>query len=56
VDEIFAALFRSVGFVDIDIRTIRKRTSKKELYEYVVSARKATSDGSRHERGRSRSQ
>jgi SAM-dependent methyltransferase len=40
VEKIFAALFRSVGFVDIDIRTIRKRTSKKELYEYVVSGRK----------------
>lgn len=40
VEEIFAALFRSVGFVDVDIRTIRKRTSKKELFEYVVSGRK----------------
>jgi len=40
VEQIFAALFGSSGFIDITIRTIRKRTSKKELFEYVVSARK----------------
>ena len=40
VEEIFAALFGSVGFADVRITTIRKRTSKKELYEYVVSGRK----------------
>jgi DNA methylase len=40
VEEIFAALFESSGFVDIMIKPIRKRTSKKELYEYVVSAKK----------------
>lgn len=40
VEEIFAALFRAAGFDDVVIRPIRKRTSKKELYEYVVSARK----------------
>jgi len=39
-DEIFAALFRAAGFSDPTIRTIRKRTSKKELFEFVVSARK----------------
>jgi hypothetical protein len=38
VEEIFASLFKSSGFVDIKIKPIRKRTSKKELYEYVVSA------------------
>jgi hypothetical protein len=40
VEEIFATLFRTSGFEDIDVRVIRKRTSKKELFEYVVSARK----------------
>lgn len=40
VEEIFAALFSAVGFERVTVRTIRKRTSKKELFEYVVSARK----------------
>lgn len=40
VEEIYADLFRSVGFVDVEIKTIRKRSSKKELFEFVVSARK----------------
>jgi hypothetical protein len=40
VEEIFAALFRNVGFKDVQVEAIRKRTSKKELFEYVVSARK----------------
>lgn len=40
VEAIFAALFENAGFVDIDIQVIRKRTSKKELFEYLVSARK----------------
>jgi hypothetical protein len=40
VERIFAALFDAVGFVDAEVRTIRKRTSKKELFEFVVSARR----------------
>lgn len=40
VEQIYAALFQEAGLEDVDVRTIRKRTSKKELYEYVVSARK----------------
>lgn len=40
VEDIFAALFRSVGFVGVEVRVVRKRTSKKELFEYIVSARK----------------
>lgn len=40
VEEIFAALFQASGFRDVQIKTIRKRTSKKELFEYVVSAQK----------------
>jgi SAM-dependent methyltransferase len=38
VERIFAALFRSVGFKGVEIRVVRKRSSKKELFEYVVSA------------------
>lgn len=40
VESIFARLFESVGFVNVSIRTIRKRSSKKELFEFVVSAQK----------------
>lgn len=40
VETIFACLFEAAGFVQSDIRVIRKRTSKKELFEFVVSARK----------------
>ncbi|GAA6622178.1 hypothetical protein [Scytonema sp. NUACC26] len=40
VECIFASIFKSVGFVNISIHTIRKRTSKKELYEFLVSAQK----------------
>jgi hypothetical protein len=45
VERIFAALFRDAGFSEPTIRTIRKRTSKKELYEFVVSARKPGGSG-----------
>ena len=40
VQEIFASLFKEAGFKDVEVTTIRKRTSKKELFEYVVSASK----------------
>lgn len=40
VEEIYAALFAAYGFEKVEIKTIRKRTSKKELWEFVVSARK----------------
>jgi hypothetical protein len=40
VEMIFAALFESMGFMNVEMRNIRKRTSKKELFEFVVSARK----------------
>lgn len=40
VQAIFAALFEAAGFEDTNVQVIRKRTSKKELFEYVVSARK----------------
>ncbi len=38
VEEIYAALFEDAGFGDVTIETIRKRNSKKELYEYTVCA------------------
>jgi hypothetical protein len=37
VERIFAALFLDAGFTDVAVRILRKRTSKKELYEYLVS-------------------
>jgi len=40
VEEIFAAMFRAMGFANVEVRTIRKRTSKKELFEFVVSGQK----------------
>ena len=40
VEQIFASLFRSAGFTDVRIEMLRKRTSKKELFEYIVSGRK----------------
>jgi hypothetical protein len=40
VERIFAKLFESVGFTDAKVETFRKRTSKKELFEFVVSASK----------------
>jgi hypothetical protein len=40
VEKIFAAMFDCSGFHDVAIRKIRKRTSKKELYEFTVSATK----------------
>lgn len=38
VEAIYAAMFESAGFVNVSIETIRKRSSKRELFEYVVSA------------------
>ena len=37
-ERIYADLFRSAGFGQIEIESIRKRTSKRELYEYIVHA------------------
>lgn len=41
VERIFAALFAATGFRKARVRAIRKRSSKKELFEFVVSAEKA---------------
>ncbi|MCP9487994.1 MAG: hypothetical protein MSC30_19320 [Gaiellaceae bacterium MAG52_C11] len=38
-EAILASLLREARFDDIEVRVIRKRTSKKELFEYLVSAR-----------------
>jgi hypothetical protein len=38
VEEIYAALFEDAGFTNVGWKAIRKRNSKKELFEYVVHA------------------
>lgn len=38
--EIYASLFESVGFRGAKIQVLRKRTSKRELFEYLVEAEK----------------
>lgn len=38
-EQIYADLLRALGYQDVTIEVIRKRTSKRELFEYVVSAR-----------------
>ncbi len=40
VEAIYADLLRQHGYTDISVAPIRKRNSKKELLEFVVSARK----------------
>jgi len=40
VEEVFADMMREINMGKIEVKTIRKRNSKKELYEYVVSATK----------------
>ncbi len=40
VQDIFAEMFAAAGFEAPTTQVIRKRTSKKELFEYLVSARK----------------
>jgi len=37
-EQIYAHLLAQVGFRSVEVRAIRKRNSKKELFEYVVSA------------------
>src|SRR4051812_40307807 len=41
VERIYAALFERHGLDDVQVETIRKRSSKPELFEYVVSGRRA---------------
>lgn len=39
VEQIYASLLRQCGFKNVQCQPIRKRNSKKELYEFLVSAR-----------------
>jgi len=39
VERLYAAMLDRLGFEDIQCRAIRKRNSKKELFEFDVSAR-----------------
>lgn len=39
-EEIYSAIFENLGFVHVRIEPMRKRNSKKELYEFVVHAEK----------------
>ena len=39
VEKIYVAMLERLGFEEIDCRAIRKRNSKKELFEFDVSAR-----------------
>lgn len=43
-ETIYASLFGDVGFRDIKVEVLRKRTSKKELFEFLISARKPTGE------------
>jgi hypothetical protein len=45
VERLFADMLKEAGFVDVCITRIRKRSSKKELYEFDVSARKGAAIG-----------
>lgn len=38
-EEIYAAMFEAEGLTNATVERIRKRTSKKELFEYTVHAR-----------------
>lgn len=40
VQDIFAALFEASGFGETNVTVLRKRTSKRELFEYLVEAKK----------------
>jgi len=40
VERIYQSLFTECGFEAVDVQVIRKRTSKKELFEYLITARK----------------
>ena len=40
VQDIFASLFADAGLRDVRVESIRKRSSKRELFEYLVSAAK----------------
>jgi hypothetical protein len=37
-EQIYASMFEAAGLSDVSVERVRKRTSKKELYEFVVHA------------------
>lgn len=39
VEKMYVAMLERLGFQDVECRAIRKRNSKKELFEFDVSAR-----------------
>ncbi len=41
VEELYAAMLTELGFINVGIATIRKRNSKKELFEFHITATKA---------------
>ncbi len=43
VEQIYAQLLAEVGFTNVSVHVLRKRSSKRELYEYLVCANKAES-------------
>jgi len=45
VERIYAAMFKAAGLNDIDVKAIRKRSSKKELFEFVVTGSKPRQAG-----------
>jgi hypothetical protein len=40
VEQIYSSLLEGAGFVNVNVKTLRKRNSKRELYEFVVCAEK----------------
>jgi hypothetical protein len=40
IQDILARMLEDNGFTDVELETLRKRSSKKELFEYLVSARR----------------
>jgi len=43
VERVYADMLKRAGFINVNIRTIRKRNSKKELFEYAVEGDNMTS-------------
>jgi len=39
VEQIYSSLMSHYGFKDVNVQVLRKRNSKKELYEYLISAK-----------------
>lgn len=40
VEQVLAAQFEQAGFGQVEVETLRKRSSKKELYEFLIRARR----------------